>query len=337
MLIGHKTQWDFLKKIARVERVPQAMIFTGVDSLGKRKVALEFVKLLNCETILQNFETLPQEPCQNCLSCKLIEKGQYPDLILLSPEKKDSNPQMGHSASRALIQISQIRELQKALNLRPQLSVFKSVIIDNSETLNSESQNCLLKTLEEPKGNSLLILITSRIESLFETIRSRCQILKFYPLSPQELEENFKTQVPRAQLQKIFLVSQGRPGRILDFLKDSQKFSKELKIFKEIERLLESDLPEKFSFSQNFFKKENSSIDLNYFLETFENYLRLTFLKKMGVGNEIFDSLNLKTPENYSILKIKQAIDSVENLKLLTSKTNINPKLAFENLMIVLS
>jgi len=318
MLVGHKTQWDFLKKIALTQKIPQAMIFSGVDSLGKKKIALEFIKFLNCEN--KNFE---KGSCQNCLPCKLIEKGQHPDLILLAPEKKD-------------IQISQIRELQKTLNLRPRLSVFKSVIIDNAESLNSESQNCLLKTLEEPKGATVLILITSRIESLFETIRSRCQILKFYPVHLQELKENFKTQVPEEELQKMFLLSFGKPGKVLDFLKDSQKFSEELKTFKEIELLLELDLVKKFSFSQNFFKKENSGTYLNYFLETFEDYLRLVFLKKIGVRNEILNSFDLKIPERYSILEIKEVIDSVENLKILTSQTNINPKLAFENLMITM-
>jgi len=318
MLVGHKTQWDFLKKIALTQKIPQAMIFSGVDSLGKKKIALEFIKFLNCEN--KNFE---KGSCQNCLPCKLIEKGQHPDLILLAPEKKD-------------IQISQIRELQKTLNLRPRLSVFKSVIIDNAESLNSESQNCLLKTLEEPKGATVLILITSRIESLFETIRSRCQILKFYPVHLQELKENFKTQVPEEELQKMFLLSFGKPGKVLDFLKDSQKFSEELKTFKEIELLLELDLVKKFSFSQNFFKKENSGTYLNYFLETFEDYLRLVFLKKIGVRNEILNSFDLKIPEIYSILEIKEVIDSVENLKILTSQTNINPKLAFENLMITM-
>jgi len=318
MIVGHKTQWDFLKKTVLTQKIPQAMIFSGIDSLGKKKIALEFIKFLNCEN-----KDLEKGPCQNCLPCQLIEKGQHPDLILLAPEKKD-------------IQISQIRELQKALNLRSQLSVFKSVIIDNAESLNSESQNCLLKTLEEPKGTTLLILITSRIESLFETIRSRCQILKFYPVSLQELKENFKTQVPQEELQKMFLLCFGKPGKVLDFLKDSQRFSEELKIFKEIESLLEGDMVKNFSFSQNFFTKENSPVYLDRFLQTFEDYLRLVFLKKIGASNKILNSFDLKIPEKYSILEIKDMIDSVENLKILTSQTNINPKLAFEDLMITM-
>jgi len=317
-IVGHKTQWQFLRQIVLNRKVPQAMIFTGMDGLGKKKVALEFIKFLNC----QNRNS--QGACQSCLSCKSIDRNQHPDLILLSPEKKE-------------IQISQVRELQKALALRPQLSVFKSVIIDNAESLNSESQNCLLKTLEEPKGPAVLILITSRIDALFETICSRCQILKFYPVPFEELEKSFQGQIPSEKLKKIFLLSLGEPGKVINFLKDSKRLSTELENFKKIEMLLNLTLSERFSFSQKFFEKEDSGQELNCFLETFENYLRLAFLKKIGLKKEIFNSFNLEIPEKYSTLKIREAINLVEDLKVLTSRTNINQKLAFENLMIALS
>jgi len=317
-IVGHKTQWQFLRQIVLNRKVPQAMIFTGMDGLGKKKVALEFIKFLNC----QNRNS--QGACQSCLSCKSIDRNQHPDLILLSSEKKE-------------IQISQVRELQKALALRPRLSVFKSVIIDNAESLNSESQNCLLKTLEEPKGPAVLILITSRIDALFETIRSRCQILKFYPVPFEELEKSFQGQIPSEKLKKIFLLSLGEPGKVINFLKDSKRLSTELENFKKIEMLLNLTLSERFSFSQKFFDKEDSGQELNCFLETFENYLRLAFLKKIGLKKEIFNSFNLEIPEKYSTLKIREAINLVEDLKVLTSRTNINQKLAFENLMIALS
>ncbi len=317
-IVGHKTQWQFLRQIVLNRKVPQAMIFTGMDGLGKKKVALEFIKFLNC----QNRNS--QGACQSCLSCKSIDRNQHPDLILLSSEKKE-------------IQISQVRELQKALALRPRLSVFKSVIIDNAESLNSESQNCLLKTLEEPKGPAVLILITSRIDALFETIRSRCQILKFYPVPFEELEKSFQGQIPSEKLKKIFLLSLGEPGKVINFLKDSKRLSTELENFKKIEMLLNLTLSERFSFSQKFFEKEDSGQELNCFLETFENYLRLAFLKKIGLKKEIFNSFNLEIPEKYSTLKIREAINLVEDLKVLTSRTNINQKLAFENLMIALS
>ena len=294
MIIGHQTQWQFLKRLAEGNKIPQALLFTGEDSLGKRKVALEFVKLLNIQTHV----------------------ASNPDLIIIEPQTKE-------------IQISQIRDLQRALNFRPYLAPQKSVIIDKAETLRSESQNCLLKTLEEPKGKTLFLLITSHPEMLFETIRSRCEILKFYPLAPKEMEKHFSDK-------NILLFSEGRPGRAIDFLKNPQKLSDTLKMFKEIQKILDSDFPQRFSFTKTFFEKGNFPVSLNTFLEGLLRYLRMLFLKKLQVENEFFNLLSIspKTPGAYSFSVIKEMINSIENLKLLLTRTNINQRLALENLML---
>jgi DNA polymerase-3 subunit delta' len=335
-IIGHKAQRQFLWEMSQRKRVPQAMIFFGQDSLGKKRVALEFIKFLYCKAQEQGKNEKGRESCQNCLHCELIEKNQHPDFTLLVPEKKE-------------IYISQIRDLQKTLNLRPQISGFRSVIIDDAETLNWQAQNCLLKTLEEPHPGTLLILITSKIEALFETIRSRCQVLKFYPVSFDDVAESqneiLKNEKFNSGLGKIFLFSRGEPGKIINFLKAPQKFSLLLENFQQIEKLLTANLFERFCFSQNFFKKEISPEDLYSFLDIFENYLRLIFLKKIGAENKIegllscqkfwrVESFDLQIIENYSIVEIKKAVDLIENLKNLILTTNLNLKLTFENFLI---
>lgn len=278
--LNSKKQWDFLKKIVENKKIPQAMIFSGPPFLEKKKTALEFIKILNCEE-----QTFSVKPCQNCLACKLIEQGKHPDLILITPEKKD-------------IQIDQIRELQRKLNITPsQLSDFKSVIIDKAERLNSYAQNCLLKTLEEPKGKVLLIFVTSYLESLFETIRSRCQILKFYPTA---------------------FSFQG------------------LAHFQDIEKILDLKIWQRFSFCQRFLKEEeeNSFESLDNFFITFENYFRAVFLKKLEIRNEVLNSFSLNLPKDYSFSEIKRIISLLEDMRVLTNTTNISKKLALENLML---
>jgi len=329
MLIGHKIQWEFLKRLAESNRVPQAMIFSGQNSLGKKKIALEFVKLLNCEYFFQLRDKSQANPCQECLPCKLIDSQRHPDFIFIEP-----------------IHISQIRDLQKSLNLKAQLSKFKSVIIENADNLNLQAQNCLLKTLEEPQGRTVLILIASKIEKLLITLRSRCQILKFYPLSYSEIPREYIGKISEVDMKKIFLLSQGRIGEMLNFLNNPQNFSLFLKNLQEIENFLNSDIFERFCFSEAFFKKEKKeqgfSNNLNSpsnglwgLLEDFERYLKLVFLERIGVRNKIFPFLDLKLSPNYSMIKIKKAIELVQNLKGLISQTNnINPKLAFENLII---
>jgi len=145
MIIAHRRQWQFLKKVAELEKVPHALLFYGNDSLGAKSMALDFVKLLNPE----------------------IKKETHPDLTVIEPPRKE-------------IPIAQIRDLHSKLALRAYSAPFKSVIIDNAHLLNQEAQSAFLKLLEEPKGKSLFILITQYPEMLLPTILSRVERLRFY-------------------------------------------------------------------------------------------------------------------------------------------------------------
>ncbi len=140
----HKTQRQFLANAIANNRVPQAIIFTGENGLGKKQIALEFIDLLNNG---KSFGT---------------------DLIIIEPQGKE-------------IQIDQIRDLQQSLSYSARQSEFKIVIIDQAHTLNRLAQNCFLKTLEEPKGKTVFILLTAFPEMLLPTIHSRCAVLKFFP------------------------------------------------------------------------------------------------------------------------------------------------------------
>ncbi len=319
-IIGHKTQWDFLKKLSQNDKIPHAFLFIGEDGLGKRKVAVEFVKLLSCSS-----KDVKDKPCQKCLACDLIDKGRHPDLIIVKPQKKQ-------------IQIFQIRDLQKSLSLKPQLAGFKSVIIEEAESLNSTAQNCLLKTLEEPKGKVLFLLVSSKPQMLFETIRSRCAVLKFYPLAFNEMEKYFSSRTSNPQFKETLLLSEGKPGKAIDFLRIPQKFSETQEVFKQIQKILKATLPQRFIFAKDFFAKEKSAEYLRIFLENLERYLRMLVLKKLAVKNESFysSSLFLEIGPGYPILKLKEMIDSVEKLRILISQTNVNPRLALETLMLTI-
>lgn len=325
-IMGHKTQWEFLKRIAKNQRIPQAMLFSGQEHLGKQRMALEFIKLLNCsQTPHQNFGGGQERPCGACFPCKNIEQERHPDLTMVRPQGK-------------VIQISQIRDLQSTLNLGAQISSIKSVIIDDAESMNLAAQNCLLKTLEEPKGKALLILISSKREMLAQTIISRTQILKFYPLRSSEMEEHFKGKVPPAFLEKLIFLSAGLPGKAIEFSKNPEKLNSEIQRYQLIQKILDSELPQKFSYLKKLFSEEDFAVNLGSFLETLIRYLRELLLQKMGVRKNYLGSSGTlgEASQNYSETKLKKMIENSQDLKFLISQTNINPKLALENLMLYL-
>jgi len=174
-MISHQNiQWQLLKKSVELEKIPHALLFYGKSSIGKKTLALELIKLLNCQA-----KDFKQRPCQTCRSCRDIEKKVHPDLLIVEPEENKE------------IKISQIRELHSHLSLRAYCAPFKAVIIDQAHCLNQEAQSAFLKLLEEPKGKTIFILITEYPEMLLPTVLSRVERLRFYS-SPKTIDHQEK-------------------------------------------------------------------------------------------------------------------------------------------------
>jgi len=144
MLVGHKKQWEFLKKKLDVDQLSHAYLFTGEEGIGKKLFAKEFAELAGCK---------------------------FPDLMTVK-EQNRKDEKFGDGGE---IKISQIREVQNFLSYKSYNGLYKTVIIDDAEKMNQEAQSCFLKTLEEPKGKTLLFLITSKPDMILPTIFSRCQ------------------------------------------------------------------------------------------------------------------------------------------------------------------
>jgi len=165
MLIGHQKQWEFLKKKFEQNQLSHSYLFTGADGIGKKFFAKEFANFVGCK---------------------------FPDLMSVEAPKKDQI--FGDGGE---IKIAKIREVQNFLSYKSYHGGFKIVIVDEAHLMNQEAQSCFLKTLEEPKGQTLLFLVSSRPDMLLPTIFSRCQAIKFF--KPKNLPDN-KEKTEREQL-----------------------------------------------------------------------------------------------------------------------------------------
>jgi DNA polymerase-3 subunit delta' len=164
-IIGHQQQIKILKSAISQQRIAHAYLFDGPTGIGKKLVAHALACAFLCDTGCG---------CGSCSSCTTMAAGSHPDFHLLQPD--------GDS-----IKIDQIRILQSQLALRSFAGRGKACLIDNAELMTREAANALLKTLEEPTAGTLIIVISSQPESLLETIRSRCQRLRFSRLPRQQL------------------------------------------------------------------------------------------------------------------------------------------------------
>jgi DNA polymerase-3 subunit delta' len=162
-VLGHERPKSILRRALSSGRLAHAYLFEGPEGVGKRLMALALVRAVFCSD---------GTGCGSCSACRKVDHQNHPDLHQLE-------------AQGAAIKIEQIRQLQRELSFRPLEAPKKVCLIDGAEKMNPAAGNALLKTLEEPTGSALLILLTPRPQSVLSTIRSRCQRLPFarLPLS----------------------------------------------------------------------------------------------------------------------------------------------------------
>ncbi|GKS58952.1 DNA polymerase III subunit delta' [Nitrospira sp.] len=204
-VVGHDRAKSLLQLATLNNRIAHAYLFHGPDRIGKRLLAVRFIQAMCCEAA-QGLER--RDACGCCRSCRHIEQGSHPDFCVVTPDTSGATPR---------IKIEEIRELESRLIYRPLIAERKYCLIDDAESLTIEAANALLKTLEEPPGYALLILIASRPYALPATIRSRCQSLRFTALSQAQscaalIEAR---RISEADAQLLAAVSEGRFGEAL--------------------------------------------------------------------------------------------------------------------------
>src|SRR4029450_7878508 len=190
-LTGNSRVKAVLKRMLVADRLPGAMLFTGEEGIGKKLFALEIARALNCRTPKN------EEACGVCSSCVRIRKLNYPtrdDVDEWTQIIWTDHPDVGLVvAPKRVLRVEQMRQIEREANFRPFEGKARIFIIDEAEKLNDASANALLKVLEEPPSTSHLILITSRPAMLLPTILSRCQMIRFSPLAPAEIENYLTT------------------------------------------------------------------------------------------------------------------------------------------------
>ena len=171
--IGNRKIVERLRSKLRETRFPHGLIFSGPEGVGKHACATMLAKALNCRNAaIGDF-------CDVCPSCRKIESGVHPDVITATVQEDATQ-----------IKIAQVREILSILDLQPLEGRNKVFIIDPADALSPEAANALLKGLEEPPENTFFILITVNVQELLLTVRSRCQIYHFIPLTLDEIRQH---------------------------------------------------------------------------------------------------------------------------------------------------
>ena len=172
-IFGQAPAIDWLRRAYRADRLPHGLIFAGPAGVGKATTARALAALFLCE------KPSGEAPCSKCESCRVFEAGNHPDYHVITRELIRYHDQTGKSKAIDLSIKVILPELVEPAGRKAVMGRGKVFVIEQAERMNAAAQNAMLKTLEEPAGRALIVLLTDQPGALLPTIRSRCQTVRF--------------------------------------------------------------------------------------------------------------------------------------------------------------
>ncbi len=274
-------------------------------------------------------------PCGNCIQCRRIAEGLHADLKVIGVGTGEDEGQ-----SRRDIRIDQIREIESFLNLTAYEGSYKVVILDGAELLNTAAANALLKTLEEPPVNVLLLLLTSNEDALLSTIKSRCRFLYLKPVAKSELADKLVAGYAAApeMAEQLARLSRGCLGQAVNALQDGQILEQREAYLERLEEVCEGGLDARFNYAAELAARFNRDRDATReLLYLWLRWWRDLLLIKEGAEQYVHNAdriipLRLQATR----LTTAQVVAFIKrlNLTLEALDRNANARLALEVLML---
>jgi len=320
-MIGHDWAVNSLQHHVSRGNQKQAYLITGPESVGRRTLAIRFAQAVNC---LQS--TGDGIPCLDCAACGQIERLVHPDLSVVEAEKIGGQ-----------LKVDQIRDLQHGLHFAPYSGKFRIALMLRFEEANPQASNALLKTLEEPPENVIILITAESAERLLPTIVSRCEVIRLRPVPPEILVQGLQSQwyIPPEEANLLTHLSGGRPGYSFKLYQNPELLIQRNDWLDDLNRVLLASRVERFDYADKLAKNHNNIYPL---LKTWLGFWRDVMLRSIDSGSHITnidfqESIN-KLADNMDENKIFQIVIGTEAI-FDHLDHNVNPRLALEDLMLV--
>jgi DNA polymerase III subunit delta' len=329
--LGQPKILEFLKNALAQGKLSHAYLLVGPPQVGKMTLALDLAMTLNCS------DGQEKRPCGKCASCQKILQGKHADVQVTG---LNLNPDADEVKERTEIGIDQIKDMLHSASLPPFEGQYRVYIIAEAGNLSMEAANRLLKTLEEPIGKVVFILLTANAQSVPATVISRCQRLNFARMKTAEIEacliDSYQVDPVKAGL--LARLGRGCIGWAIEASKDPDILQERTERFEKMVEWVRGDYSERFTVSSQlalqFAKKRESVYET---LDTWSGCWRDVLLVKTGCDSHVVNSDFLpglvEMARDYNLAQIKIAIKSIieagEQLKL-----NANARLVLESLML---
>ena len=263
-ILGQEQPIRLLTTLLQNGTIPHALLFIGIEGVGKQTAAMALAMACNCvateqEHLSEGMKTQSDSytasdqittisPCGCCKSCRKIESGNHPDIILLKP-------------SGPFIRIGQIRDLCGTLAMKPYEARLRVVIISDAQAMNPSAGNALLKVLEEPPDRTILILTALQTSDLLPTILSRCQHIRFNPVSRKNLEslliQRHRANPDEAKI--IAIMANGSVSKAVSMINSINRanwINRRIWLINEVESLPVSSIGSRMAFAEKLSKSK---------------------------------------------------------------------------------
>lgn len=337
-MLGHAWAVDLLKgQLSNTKEgkssIRHAYLFTGAEGVGRRTLAMRFAQALNCPTPLA-----AGVPCLQCRTCQKIEAMQHPDLAVVQAEQ-----------AGATLKVDQIRELQHSLALAPYEARYRVALLLRFEEAHVSAANALLKSLEEPPHQVVLLLTASSAESLLPTIVSRCQVIRLRPLSWQTVQEGLQKRwkIPEQDAQTLARISDGRPGFALRMHKNPDSLQKRTRWLDDLLEMLGARYYQKFAYAESVAdfrskspqQKAQAQADLRSMLLTWLSFWRDVMLSAACSDDDAAPIINLEYHTPIEELGQRLGLEGARRAAVLVERTldrldhNVNTRMSIEVLL----
>ena len=317
---GHGKILELLTRVVHTKRLAHAYVFSGLDGIGKRLTALALAKNLLCSSG-------GGKSCGTCSACIQVDRGSHPDLMMIEPEK-------------GVITIDSIRNLKRELSRKSFSGRYKVCLIDDADKMTLQAENALLKTLEEPTPDTVIILITGKPYRLLPTVLSRCQHLKFQPLALFDASELIMAGMAGVERDDALLMASltgGSPGKAITLKVGELKGLRDSWINQS--RFFARTEDEKFFVEEENFLSDKGDVDLKL------NLLRLWYrdLVLYKIYGNVDCVLNKDKTEEIASQSSALSLERLLNALLGTEKYstsleyNANPQLTLEAILMTLN
>src|SRR3990172_1622502 len=324
-LIGHAWAIQLFRRHLAQGRTRQAYLICGPDGVGKHTLATSLASGQSGRG--------PPDPGESggkCRACRLIAAGPYPDLHQIEADRVGG-----------VLKVEQIRELQRQLALAPFEGRWRIALLLRFHEANASAANALLKTLEEPASQAILILTARAPEALLPTIVSRCELITLRPLPADEIAEGLKArgvEPDRAALAAA--LAGGRPGKAIQLASDDRALTRRTQLVSDLRSLLGASLIERFRYVEKLSRGGETGDRREKGLEVLETWLALwrdVIYRSYGSGGASGtteqDEIIEQIAGSLQPAQVLSAVEATERA-LEGISQNANLRLAFEILML---